>query len=451
MIIFIAIIVFLMVHLYVAFKYRKKRKNIYEKQAEIYYSFGLLIPCYNEEVVLDASLKNINQIDYDNFQIIYINDGSSDRTMEILKNKLSLEPISGYVETIETKTVKQVYKSNLYDNVYVIDKENGGKSDSLNAGINFTECENVITLDADSVLREDALLYINNALQDRKTIAVGGNVIVAQCVDKYVGQDIYLKMSDNILENTQAIEYMRGFYILKNSYANFNALAIISGAFGTFNTDIMRKLGGFIDTVGEDIDITIKFNRYALEHNLRIKYEDRAMCFTEVPNNWSDIQKQRIRWQKAFIDAIKHNADFLLKNFFRNKLAFFMFVENFFIVYYSTLITMLFMGIILIDIFTYRQVSAFFYILLFIGTLSFIMYDLVTYLVMKESGTLKFDKLKLLPIIKVLLYEFFYYRFRMILIILYASVAYFFNPGGWNKVNRIGTIQQEEEQEDKSN
>ncbi len=445
MIVFLIIIIFLMVHLYVAVRYRNTKINVYKKEIDIMYSYGLLIPCYNEEVVLEASLKNIEQIDYENFEIIYINDGSSDRTMEILFNELDLVKVDTYKEQIKTKLVKAVYQSQKYANVFVIDKENGGKSDSLNAGINFTSCENVITLDADSVLREDALLYINAAFQDRRTIAVGGNVVVAQCVDKYIGNDIKLKMSDNILENTQAIEYFRGFYVLKNSYAHFNALAIISGAFGTFNKDVMFKVGGFIDTVGEDIDITIKFNRYALEYDMRIKYEDRAMCFTEAPNNWSDIQKQRIRWQKAFIDALKHNADFLLKNFWRNKLAFFMFIENFFIVYYSTIITMLFMGVVIVDLFTAKSVGLIFYILLIIGAISFIMYDAATYKIMRTSDTLKFDDIKFGSVVKVLAYEFFYYRFRMIMIILYASVEYFFKPGGWNKVNRIGTIKNEEE------
>lgn len=448
MILFLVIIGFLLVHLFVAFKYRHHKINIYEEKTNIHYSYGLLIPCYNEEVVIEASLANIEQIDYDNFEIIFINDGSSDRTLDILNDHLKLQAIDDAMMQIKTKDVRKTYKSTVYENVFVIDKENGGKSDSLNAGINFTSCENVVTLDADSVLREDALLYINAAFQDQKTIAVGGNVIVAQCVDKYTGQDIYLKQSDNILETTQAIEYARGFYVLKNSYAKFNALAIISGAFGTFNADVMRELGGFIETVGEDIDITIKFNRYALENDRKIKYEDRAMCFTEAPNNWSDIQKQRIRWQKAFIDALKNNDDFLLFNFWRNKLAFFMLVENFFIVYYSTILTMIFLIIILTDVITSRQVSIVFYILLFIGTISFILYDIVTYLVMKESATLKFDKLKFLPMIKVLIYEFFYYRFRMIGIILYGTVEYFFKPGGWNKVNRIGSIKNEQEKKD---
>ncbi len=440
MVIFLIIIVFLMVHLFVAYKYRNQKKNIYEKEMQISYSYGLLIPCYNEEVVLSASLKNIEQIDYDNLEIIYINDGSTDQTLAILQENLKLKPISTKLGTIKTKQVIQTYQSTIYEHVYVIDKENGGKSDALNVGINFTTCENVITLDADSVLREDALLYINAAFQDRKTIAVGGNVVVAQCVDTYMGEDIKLQLSDNILENTQAIEYFRGFYVLKNSYAHFNALAIISGAFGTFNTDVMRKVNGFIETVGEDIDITIKFNRYALKNDLKIKYEDRAMCFTEAPNNWEDIQKQRIRWQKAFIDALKNNADFLLLNFWRNKLAFFMVIENFFIVYYSTLLTLMFLAIVLVDILTYNDLGIMFYILLTIGILSFVMYDITTFLIMKRSGTLKFDDIKLHQVINVLLYEFFYYRFRMIMIILYASIEYFFKPGGWNKVNRIGTI-----------
>ncbi len=103
------------------------------------------------------------------------------------------------------------------------------------------------------------------------------------------------------------------------------------------------------------------------------------------------------------------------------------------------------MGVVIIDVFTAKSVSLIFYILLIIGAISFIMYDAATYKIMRTSDTLKFDDIKFWSVVKVLAYEFFYYRFRMIMIILYASVEYFFKPGGWNKVNRIGTIKNEEE------
>lgn len=440
MLIFILIIIFLMLHIYTALVHRNNRPiAVYKAEPDIYHSFSLLIPCYNEELVLDAVLGSIEHIDYLNFEIIFINDGSTDLTFEKLNAFLKLEKIKNAQSEIASEEIKATYQSQKFNNIYVINKENGGKADSLNAGINLAKNEFVVTLDADSILKDDALLYINNALQDPSIIAIGGNVLPVQCIDNFYGEPVNLKSSGTLLEDGQFLEYIRGFYILKNSYAYHDALAVISGAFGAFRLDIMRELGGFVRSVGEDIDITIKFNHYAQVNDLRVDYEDRAICFTEVPNNWRDLKNQRVRWQKAFLDALRNNYKFLFSSWESIRLTFFILFENFGLLYVSTILTLLYVFVILYDITVIHHLGFLFFFLLIIGTLAFITYNLCGYTLIKNSvlNQKSFPKHRLLI---SLIYEFFFYRFAMVVIIIYGSIAYFFNRGGWNKVTRNGAL-----------
>ncbi len=440
MIIFILIIIFLLFHVYTAIVHRNNRPiNVYDLPSIKYNSFSLLIPCYNEELVLDAVFASLDRIDYVNYEIIFINDGSSDKTLTMLQQFLDLEIIENCQMNINTEAIITTYQSRTFNYIRVIDKQNGGKADSLNAGINLAQKDFIITLDADSILKDDALLYINLALQNQDVIAVGGNVVPIQCVSSFYGETVSLQAAPSLLENAQFLEYIRGFYILKNSYAYHQALAVISGAFGAFRLDIMRELGGFVRSVGEDIDITIKFNHYAQKNHLAIDYEDRAMCFTEVPNNWRDLKNQRVRWQKAFLDALRNNYKFLFSSWASIRLTFFILFENFGLLYISTILTLMYLFIILYDIAIIHHLGLVFYLLLIIGTFAFLLYNYCSYYLVKHS-TIDHKSFPRRNLVTSLLYEFFFYRFAMVIIILYGTIAFFFNRGGWNKVARNGAL-----------
>lgn len=400
-------------------------------------SMSLLIPCYNEEVVIKSAISSIKKLSYSNLEVIFINDGSSDRTLDILKKEFKLKKISYKSGVLESKDIINTYESKTNKNIFVIDKVNGGKADSLNAGINLSSNQYVVTLDADSILKEDALDYINYTLQDEDVIAVGGNVVAAQGVCNYNGSKIYTTLKSKYIERVQFIEYLRGFYILKNSYSKINALSVISGAFGVFNKDIMFEVGGFADTVGEDIDITIKFSKYAKDNNKKIAYNDRALCFTELPNTWGDLSKQRIRWQKAFLDAIKNHRAFILKNIITNSLAFVMLFESFLLLYLTTIVTLV--GYICLFGYILRghTIDSRVYIMFAIGIFMFILHNVITFRIM-DNTCLSREKLSISEIIITLFYEFLFYRPIMNIIIIYGSIEFIFKPGGWNKVSRIG-------------
>lgn len=440
MLIFIVVSLFISLHLLVVYKHKitnLKSKIENPKKVKSFKDIAVLIPCYNEEVVLYPSIKSFSTIEYPNLKVVFINDGSRDKTIDILRRELDLVRIENKTGKLESETILGTYRSKKYENMFVIDKENGGKADSLNAGINFVDSDYIVTLDADSILKDDALYYINCSLQDEDVIAVGGNVVVSQGIKNYNGDVIKCKASGKFLETIQFIEYLRGFFVLKNSYAKMNALFVISGAFGIFKRDVMLDVNGFTKTVGEDIDVTIKFNRYALENKKKIKYNDQAICFTEVPNNWHDLYKQRVRWQKAFLDAFKNHFKFLFKNFFKSKLAFFMLFEATLVMYTSTLLTLFGLYIVAYDTFLGRPIDYRVYLIFAIGLLIFIIYNVLTF-ILTERSKIALRGINIPRFLLVLLYEFMIYRPIIIAIIIYGSIEYFFKPGGWNKVSRIG-------------
>ncbi len=417
--------------------YKQKNKEIINLNNLECKPISLLIPCYNESVVIKSSISSIKKIDYPNLEVIFINDGSNDDTLKILQKELNLKLVPNRYNGLHSKNVLASYQSMSNKNIFVIDKENGGKADSLNAGINFASLDYVATLDADSILKDNALYHINHTLQDNDIIAVGGNVVAAQGVHNTSGPTIFTKFKGKFIERAQFIEYLRGFFILKNAYSKFNALSVISGAFGVFNKKIVFEVDGFEDTVGEDIDITIKFARYAKDHNMKISYNDRAMCFTELPNTWRDLFKQRVRWQKAFLDALKNHFSFIFKNCLTDTLAFVMLFENFILMYTSTIITFVGIFYMLISLLMGNPIDDRIYVLFAIGMAVYLIYNIVAFTVMKVS-CLDTRKLSFISIVLVLTYEFFFYRPIMNIIILYGSVEFLFNPGGWNKVERIG-------------
>ncbi len=304
---------FAMLHFICSFCYRKEPVRTPRKTL----CFSLIIPCFNEAPILKNTLNGVLRLDYEDYEIIFINDGSTDNTMPVFFNLLGLEPIQD--QAILCAGLRGIYCSSKHPNIFVIDKSNSGKAASLNAGIALSHRELIVTLDGDSILEKNALCVMNCAFQDDDVIASGGAVHVMQyfLMDKCKSPLIAL----------QALDYIKGFYIYKPSLCVNNALNIISGAFGVFRKTALIEVGKFRDGLGEDIDITIRLQEYAQKHQKVITYTMDAICYTECPQTWKDLRRQRIRWQKAFWDAVVYNRKFLLKYFFQASICFFMIAD----------------------------------------------------------------------------------------------------------------------------
>jgi cellulose synthase/poly-beta-1,6-N-acetylglucosamine synthase-like glycosyltransferase len=314
---------FAILHFICSFYYRKEPERAPRKTL----GFSLIIPCFNEALILKNTLSGVLRLDYEDYEVIFINDGSKDNTMSTLFELLELEPLE--IEPFPLQCMpnetdlgagfSEVYYSAKYANIFVVDKVNSGKAASLNAGVSLSSKEIIVTLDGDSVLEKNALRIMNRIFQDDNIIASGGAIHAMQ----------YFLMDNckSPLIALQALDYIKGFYVYKPSLTVNNALNIISGAFGVFRKNALIAVGGFRHGLGEDIDITIRLSEYAQLHKKVISYTMNAICYTECPQNWKDLGRQRVRWQMAFWDASKHNRQFLVSNFWHTSVCFFMLAD----------------------------------------------------------------------------------------------------------------------------
>ncbi len=292
----------------------KSKSMLYEKG--ILSSISIIAPAYNEELSIVDSVTALLNLKYPEYEVIVVNDGSKDRTLEKLINHFRLERKNVPIKPlINTKAIKGVYKNKNIPNLVVIDKINGGKADALNVGINTAKNEFVCGIDADSLLAPDALLKLMSSSLDHDeiTLALGGNIIPVNGSEVTNGSIEQLGLAKNPLAALQTIEYLRAFTLGRIGWSELKSLLIISGAFGLFERRILAETGGYLtssafkkDTVGEDMELVVRITKQAYDHhlNFRIDYLYNAFCYTEVPQNFKSFQKQRNRWQRGLVDIL---------------------------------------------------------------------------------------------------------------------------------------------------
>ena len=272
----------------------------------------IIIPAFNEETTIAGSVHSMLQLSYPLFEIIVVNDGSSDKTLDVLKEKLGLLPFpEAYRSRLATQTIRQVYRSTRYPNVRVIDKENGGKADSLNAGINASRYPLFCVVDADSILQRNSLQRIVFPfLEDQRVVAAGGTVRVANGCKVSGGFLQEIGLPGNILALLQVVEYLRAFLFGRLGWSALGALLIVSGAFGVFRKEVVISAGGYrVDTVGEDMELIVRIHRLMREQNktYRIVFLPDPVSWTEVPEDLGTLMKQRARWQRGLSESLFKN------------------------------------------------------------------------------------------------------------------------------------------------
>lgn len=394
---------------------------------------SVLIPAYNEELVLKQCLDSWFRLDYMKKEAIFINDGSTDSTLKVLQEMLDLEDaLRDSASLLDSGVIKNVYLSKKYPDILVVDQYNGGKSAALNTGISIATGEIVITLDADSILEKNSLNKINEAFVDPKVIAGGGMVHVGQQINKQ-GLIHYTK---NWIIKYQVSGYLSSFYVRKVTQAKLNVLNVVSGAFGAFRRDVLKQIGGYRDTLGEDMEITFRLQKYIHNRNLGEKmiFIPEAVCYTEVPENFASLMHQRIRWQKGFIDCI----NLYKKDFFINlgkKFSSFLLFES---------ITLSIVGTVALVIFPISiilgNVSGITFLLMAIAWFSEFILRLVAVQRAGHYGY-KFSVLHWLRIILFTMWESITYRFLDTFFFTYGTILYFFGSRtNWNKLTRSGAV-----------
>jgi cellulose synthase/poly-beta-1,6-N-acetylglucosamine synthase-like glycosyltransferase len=280
----------------------------------------LVVPAHNEEKFIVESVRSLLTIDYPALEIILINDGSKDTTLDQLKEAYRLRSANIlYIQTLPSGKVHGVYHSPIEPRLLVIDKDSAGsKADAVNAGLNVATSPYVCIVDADSILEKDSLLRIMaGVLSDPSRImAVGGIVRVLNGSPVRHGQLQEVRLPKSGIEVLQVIEYLRAFLIGREAWSKYNMLPIISGAFGIFRRDVVMNVQGYrAAAVGEDFDLVTRVHRYLLEQgkDYLIEFIPDPTCWTEVPADLKSLARQRARWQKGLLDTLWPNRDMLFR------------------------------------------------------------------------------------------------------------------------------------------
>lgn len=292
------------------------RNNQHREVNELPQSFStleppisVLVPAFNEATTIAATVRSVLQLTYAEFEIIVINDGSNDETLEVLKQEFSLLPFpEAYRIQIPTEKVRGIYRSTTHLNLRVIDKANGGKADSLNAGINASRHPLFCGVDADSILQRNSLQQVVQPfLRSPHMVATGGTIRAANGCDVKDGYLTRVDLPRNPWALFQVIEYLRAFLFGRLGWSSLNAMLIISGAFGLFKKATVIEVGGYrTNTIGEDMELVVRIHHEmrAKQKPYRLEFVPDPVCWTEVPEDWRTLRNQRIRWQRGLAESL---------------------------------------------------------------------------------------------------------------------------------------------------
>lgn len=437
--------------------YRAARKQIKlwsYKNHDMLYQKGMLsaisiiAPAYNEEKSIIDSVQSLLNLNYPDFEVIVVNDGSKDRTLQVLIEHFELERRNIHIEkSIHTRAIQGIYLNKEIPNLVVVDKYNGGKADALNVGVNVAKNGYVCGIDADSLLAPDSLLRLMSSMLDYDdiTLAMGGNIYAVNGSTVSNGRVEQFALPKNTIAKFQAIEYLRAFTLGRIAFSELKTLLIVSGAFGLFEKQILTEIGGYMtsstlnkDTVGEDMELVVRITRRAYETKLRfrINYVFHANCYTEVPESFSILKKQRNRWQRGLIDILSYHRQLILDPRYKQTglvaMPYFFFFEMvgplIEIQGYLALVVGIILGVSLLEIVL---------LLIIASILLGIVYSLLAlYINESNQETLSFqDMLRLLWI--AVIENFGWRQF----ISIYRGISYFSalkETHEWGQMNRVG-------------
>ena len=293
-----------------------------ELKHEFYFPVSILVPAYNEEVTIEDSVDSLLKLDYRLYEIIVVDDGSGDRTSQILVDAFKMErvdrPIRRMLPCQEAEAVYEAQVKNVH--LTLIRKKNGGKGDALNMGINAAHYPYFLCIDADSMLQRDSLeKIVQPVMEDDRVVAVGGLIRVAQCITLDEGSVVGYRLPWNLLTSMQVMEYDRSFLASRILLDGFNGNLIISGAFGLFKKDVVVAAGGYdSQTLGEDMELVMKLHVFCRCNDIpySIRYEPNAVCWSQAPGSYKDLSKQRRRWHLGlFQSLLKYRGMFMKSQF----------------------------------------------------------------------------------------------------------------------------------------
>ncbi len=298
-------------------QYRRKKRNINiedENAAKAALPIALIVPAHNEELTGVQSVQSLLSLIYPEFEVIVVNDGSADGTLRRLTEAFDMVPSPRFpMASIPCAPVRETYRSRKHPQLWLIDKENGGKADALNCGLNYARAPLFCAIDSDSLLEREALKRIVRPfLEDNKTIASGGIIRIVNGCSVRSGVVTDVRMPKNWLAKFQVLEYLRAVLSGRIGWSALNSILVISGAFGLFRRGIVIDCGGFDkNTVGEDMELIMRLHRHCRDKKIpyKITYIPDPVAWTECPETLAVLGRQRDRWQRGLAESlVKHRA-----------------------------------------------------------------------------------------------------------------------------------------------
>ncbi len=291
------------------------QRDLWMLQSRQSLAVSLIAPAFNEELTVAQSVRSLLSLNYPVFEIIIVNDGSSDATLDILIREFNLVPRSRQtLSTLDHQPIKRTFSSIDHPALIVVDKVNGRKADAVNAGVAVARHPLLCVVDCDSLMENDALLRATQPFlgDDGSIIAVGGSIRLTNGCNVSGGQVRTVGLPDEWIARFQILEYLRAFMVARVSASRWGLMMLISGAFGVFRRDAVIEVGGFDhDSRGEDLELIVRLHRKAAEEgrSSKVLFVPDAVCWTEAPFNYGGIRNQRARWTQGGLEVLmKHKT-----------------------------------------------------------------------------------------------------------------------------------------------
>ncbi len=278
---------------------------------------SMLVPAFNEEATIVESLRSLLTLAYPELEIVVVDDGSTDATMEVMMRSFDLVPVRPiYPRRIDTAEISGIYRSRNNPKLVVARKENGGKADALNAALNIATGTLVCSLDADTLVEEDALQrLVRPFLRSDRVVAAGATIRVANGCVVRSGRLAEIHAPRTPLAGIQAVEYLRAFLFGRVGWNRLGGNIVISGAFGLFRRENLRNIGGYEHGVGEDMELIVRLRRRGYEEDIArdVEFVPDPVAWTEVPESLRVLGRQRDRWHRGLSDTLWRHREVMLR------------------------------------------------------------------------------------------------------------------------------------------
>jgi cellulose synthase/poly-beta-1,6-N-acetylglucosamine synthase-like glycosyltransferase len=409
-------------------------------------SLSVIAPAYNESRSIVDNIRTLLSLYYNNFEVVVINDGSSDDSLEKIKEAYDLEKVNYYFDyRLPCERIRGVYKSKnrSFKRLTVIDKQNGGKADTLNAGLNVCRNDLVVSIDADSIMEPDALLKLVKPFmeaKEKRVIGAGGVIRIANSCEIVGGHIKKINLPKQFLPRAQVMEYTRAFLMGRMAWSELDGLLLISGALGMFDREILIQAGGYsTKTVGEDMEMVVRIRRYMTEKGLDydVVYIPDPLCWTEVPANWKILARQRSRWTRGTMETLYTHRKLLFNRKY-GKLGMLGYPYWLLFEYLAPIIE--FLGILWFFFLVITGKLNWPFFLLLTGFVYFFAVSLSIWAVLFEEITFhKYERRRdVLRLVAVAFLEPLFYHPMVMLMSIKGNIDKLFNKKSWGKMDRKG-------------